>query len=168
MSHVNILPIYLSSDYISLLPRILPPSLANPLLTLVTTTMSLAHTVSTHLSPLLTRLITQPDIASILALLAIFFLSLKILDMMYRTVVFWVNLVLRLVFWGAVVMVGFWVWNRGVDGFVEDVSGLVEHWGSEYEKYSGEVRDWQVQQERQVRIKAAQGGKVRGKQGWWQ
>jgi hypothetical protein len=27
-----------------------------------------------------------------------------------------------------------------VDGFVEDVSGLMEYWGGEYDKYSGEVR----------------------------
>ena len=44
--------------------------------------------------------------------------------MMYRAVIFWVNLALRLVFWGGILVVGFWVYNRGPEGFVEDVQGL--------------------------------------------
>lgn len=148
-------------DYASLLPRLLPASLANPLLTLLTTSLGLTRTLQTHLSPLVTRLITQPDVATILALLAIFFVSLKILDMMYRAVMFWVNMVLRLVLWGSVVVLGLWVWNRGLDGFVDDVSGLMEYWGGEYEKYSGEVKKFQEQKEGQIRMKAEQ-----RKRGW--
>ncbi|CAO2650374.1 Nn.00g016660.m01.CDS01 [Neocucurbitaria sp. VM-36] len=150
-------------DYVSLLPRLLPPSLYNPLLTVLTTTFGLMRTLQSHLSPLLTRLITQPDVASILALLAIFFISLKILDMMYRAVMFWVNMALRLVFWGAIVFVGLWVYNRGVDGFVEDLQGLGEHWMGEYQKYSGEVKAFQKQKEDQIRFQAGQ--KQRGR-GW--
>ncbi|RYO29253.1 hypothetical protein AA0111_g6279 [Alternaria arborescens] len=100
-------------DYAALIPRFLPPSFASPLLQLLTTFFGISRTLTTHLSPLLNKLITQPDVASILALLAIFFISLKILDMMYRAVIFWVNLALRLVFWGGILVVGFWVYNRG-------------------------------------------------------
>jgi hypothetical protein len=152
-------------DYAPLLPRLLPPSIASPLLTLLTTTLGISRTLQTHLTPLLTRAITQPDIATILALLAIFFISLKVLDMMYRAVMFWVRMAFRLVFWGAIVVLGLWVWNRGADGFVEDVAGLVEYWTGEYEKYSGEVKKFQVQNEDRIRMKAGQRQRGGGR-GW--
>jgi hypothetical protein len=76
--------------------------------------------------------------------------------MMYRAVMFWVNMALRLVFWGAIVMLGMWLWNRGVDGFVDDVGGLVEYWTGQYEKYSGEVKMAKEQKEGQIRMKAEQ------------
>ena len=108
------------------------------------------------MSPLLNKLVTQPDVATILALLAIFFISLKILDMMYRAVIFWVNLALRLLFWGGILVMGLWVWNRGPEGFVEDLQGLGEYWVGEYEKYSGEVKSFQQQKEDQIRVQAGQ------------
>lgn len=74
--------------------------------------------------------------------------------MMYRAVIFWVNMAVRLVFWGGIVVLGLWVWNRGVDGFVDDVSGLMEYWTGQYEKYSGEVKMFQEQKEAQIRMKA--------------
>ncbi|KAF2255863.1 hypothetical protein BU26DRAFT_557363 [Trematosphaeria pertusa] len=153
-------------DYLTLLPRLLPPSLANPLLTLVTTLLGIFKMLQSHLSPLLTRLVTQPDVASILALLAILFISLKILDMAYRAVLFWVKLVVRLVVWATVLGLGLWLWNRGVDGFVADVGELAEYWGKEYSKYAGEVKGWSEYEKAQIRLQAYQQG-GRGARGWW-
>lgn len=150
------------SDYASLLPRLLPSSLASPLLTLLTTGLGLTRTLQTHLSPLLTRVVTQPDIATILALLAIFFISLKILDMAYRAVMFWVNMVIRLVIWGSIVVLGMWIWNRGPEGFYEDICGLGEFWMGEYEKYSGEVKSFREQEQGQINMKAEQ-----RRRGWY-
>jgi hypothetical protein len=152
----------MTTDYAALLPRLLPASFANPLLTFLTTAFGIGRTLTTHLSPLLNRLVTQPDVASILALLAIFFISLKILDMMYRAVVFWVNLAIRLVFWGGILVVGLWIWNRGPEGFVEDLQGLAEYWVHEYDRYSSEVKSFQQQKEDQIRIKAGQQQRKRG------
>jgi hypothetical protein len=76
--------------------------------------------------------------------------------MAYRAVMFWVNMVLRLVFWGAIVVLGMWVYNRGVDGFVEDIGGLVEYWMGEYEKYSGEVKGYRERERGQINVKAEQ------------
>jgi hypothetical protein len=76
--------------------------------------------------------------------------------MMYRAVMFWVNMVIRLVFWGSIVVLGMWVYNRGVDGFVDDISGLVEYWSGEYDKYSGEVRRFKESDQEQIQIKAEQ------------
>ncbi|KAH7414257.1 nuclear pore assembly and biogenesis-domain-containing protein [Phaeosphaeria sp. MPI-PUGE-AT-0046c] len=151
-----------ATDYASFLPRLLPSSLASPLLTLVTTGLGLTRTLQTHLTPLLTRVVTQPDIATILALLAIFFISLKILDMAYRAVMFWVNMVIRLVFWGGIVVLGMWIWNRGPDGFVEDIGGLFDFWSGEYEKYSGEVKSYREHEQGQIKMKAEQ-----KKRGWY-
>ncbi|KAH8731172.1 nuclear pore assembly and biogenesis-domain-containing protein, partial [Phaeosphaeriaceae sp. PMI808] len=95
-----------------------------------------------------------PDVASILAVLAIFFISLKILDMMYRAVLFWINMAIRLALWGGLLVLGTWIWSRGVDGFIEDVSGMVEHWSGEYEKYSEEVKSFREQDRAQIRMKA--------------
>ncbi|KAH7095392.1 nuclear pore assembly and biogenesis-domain-containing protein [Paraphoma chrysanthemicola] len=152
-------------NYASLLPRLLPPSIASPLLTILTTTLGISRTLQAQLTPLLTRAITQPDVASILALLAIFFISLKILDMAYRAVMFWVKMAFRLVFWGAIVLLGLWVWNRGVDGFVDDVGGLVEYWSGEYERYSGEVKKYQGMSEQRIMGQARR--EERRERGWW-
>lgn len=151
------------TDYVTLLPRLLPPSIASPLLTLVTTAFGISRTLQTHLTPLFTRLITQPDAASILVVVAALFISFKILDMMYRAVLFWVNMVFRLVLWGGIGLIGLWVYNRGVDGFVQDVQELATKWAGEYEKYSGEVKQYQQAQEAQIRMQAKQQG---GKRGW--
>ncbi|KAF2131609.1 hypothetical protein P153DRAFT_199625 [Dothidotthia symphoricarpi CBS 119687] len=150
-------------DYITLLPTVLPASLASPILKFVTTSFGITQTLQSHLAPFLTRVITQPDVASIFALLVVFFISMKILDMMYRAVIFWVRMVFRLALLGAVVVLGLWVHNRGVDGFVADVQGLGEKWTGEYQRYSGEVKKFQAQKEDQIRMQAANKGRGYGR-----
>jgi len=149
-------------DYAALLPRLLPPSFANPLLHIISTAFGIQRTLTEHLSPLLTKVVTQPDVATVLALLAIFYISLMLLNMLYRTVMFWVRLVFRLAFWAAIVGVGFWVAKRGPEGFVEDVQGLAEYWVAEYHRYSTEIKGFQQQNEGQIRMKAQK----QKKRGW--
>jgi hypothetical protein len=48
---------------------------------------------------------------------------------------------------------------------VEDVAGLVEYWTGEYEKYSGEVKKFQVQNEDRIRMKAGHRQRGGGR-GW--
>src|SRR5689334_21246238 len=83
-------------DYIALLPRLLPPTIYNPLLNIVTTTFALLRTLSSHFAPVVTRLLTAPDIPTVLLLIALLLISLKVLDMAYRAVLFWVNLAFKL------------------------------------------------------------------------
>lgn len=113
--------------------------------------------------PLFTRVLDKPDVASILVVVAALFISFKILDMMYRAVLFWVNLVFRLILWGGIAVIGLWIYNRGPDGFVNDVQDLVHTWAGEYEKYSSEVKRFQQDQEAQIRLQAKKQG---GRKGW--
>ena len=66
---------------------------------------------------------------------------------------FWVYLVFRLAFWIMIGLTGYWVYKRGVDGFVEDVTGLAEYWSGEYERYSGEAKRFKGMQEGKLRAK---------------
>lgn len=77
----------------------------------------------------------MPDLVSILLLAVILLISLKILDYARRVIVFWVSLVLRLVFWGALVGVGFYVYQNGVGKSVQDFGwawGVVEGFVADY------------------------------------
>lgn len=79
----------------------------------------------------------MPDLISILLLAIILLISLKILDYARRVVMFWVTLALRLVFWGTLLGLGWYVYRVGiekagmdlgwawgvVEGFVEDFQG---------------------------------------------
>ncbi|KAF2733189.1 hypothetical protein EJ04DRAFT_535620 [Polyplosphaeria fusca] len=152
-------------DNMNLLLHLLPPSLYNPLFTFCTTALGLARAVQTHLTPLILRLISQPDITTLIVLTVVIFVSLKILDMAYRAVMFWINLVFKLAFYVVIAAVGIWVYNRGVDGFAEDVQKLAEFWGGEYEKYSGEVR--RFQQEEQAKATAKGYGYKEEKRRLW-
>ncbi|KAF2264525.1 hypothetical protein CC78DRAFT_568229 [Lojkania enalia] len=133
--------------YINLSSSMLPPTIYNPLLTTITTSLSIFKTLQAYLAPLLTRITTQPDIASLLVLAALLFLSLKLLDMAYRAVMFWVKLVFKLVLWGAIMFVSLWIYRRGFDGFVEDVEELAHFWSEEYENFTRDVKKMQAQEQ---------------------
>jgi len=69
---------------------------------------------------------------SIALLLVILFVSLKLLDMAWRAMVFWFNLAAKIVFWGSMVILVTWIWTRGPEGFMDDVQDLVAFWSKEY------------------------------------
>ncbi|KAK3203765.1 hypothetical protein GRF29_106g552650 [Pseudopithomyces chartarum] len=145
-------------NYLSLLHHLLPATVTNPLIQVVTTTFGIYRAAYSYLSPLLTQVVSQPDIASLLALLAILWLSLQILGMLYRSVMFWVRLAWTIVKYAAVVGVSLWVYNRGVDGAVEDAKRLAEVWMGEYQKFAGEAKAWKGAEEAQIRMQAKQRG----------
>lgn len=116
-----------SSLNMDFIPEYLRPLISqHPLLTNLTTAPEI---LSTHLSTLrttyldpyilspLSSLLTSstPDLVSVFLLLLILFLSLKILDYTRRMVLFWVWLVFRVVFWGVILAVGYWVYSVGVE-----------------------------------------------------
>jgi len=60
--------------------------------------------------------------------------------MLWRTVVFWVGMALRVLLWGGMVVGGLWVWNRGLEGAAEDVRYWTGYWRGEYEGYAQQAR----------------------------
>ncbi|KAF1968627.1 hypothetical protein BU23DRAFT_583147 [Bimuria novae-zelandiae CBS 107.79] len=145
-------------DYLSLLHRLLPATLTNPLIQVITTLYGIYRTAYSHFSPLLTQVITQPDIASVLALVAILWFSLQIFGMLYRSVMFWVRLVWTLAKYALIIGVSLWIWNRGADGAIEDARGAAEFWTGEYQRFKGEAKAWKGAEEAQIRMQAQQRG----------
>jgi len=74
---------------------------------------------------------TSPSLTTIALLLIIILLSLKLLDMLWRAVVFWIQLATRIIFWGFIVAFGCWVWIRGPEGVIEDASVFIGTWKGE-------------------------------------
>ncbi|KAK4993951.1 hypothetical protein LTR50_000166 [Elasticomyces elasticus] len=94
---------------------------------------SLGTTFKSYLLPLLDRVTQNPDLATIVLVLIILFLSLKILNMLWQAVMFWVRLATRIVFWGGIILTGLWVWNRGLGGVADDLGYWSGVWGEEYQ-----------------------------------
>jgi hypothetical protein len=82
---------------------------------------------------------TSPSLTTIALLLIIFFISLRLLDMLWRALMFWVRLAVRIVFWGSIVIMGCWVWARGPEGVIEDIAGVATHWRGEFDKVNEKV-----------------------------
>ncbi len=69
-----------------------------------------------------------PDLMTALMLAGVLFASLILLDYLRRFVIWWVmwwvRLIVRVVFWGSVVLVGVYVWNVGIEQAVVDAGRL--------------------------------------------
>jgi hypothetical protein len=102
------------------------------------------------MSPLLSRVVSHPDMTSVFLLLVIAYISFKVLDMAYRAVMFWVFFAYRVVLYGGLIGIGLWIYNRGPEGFAEDLSNLAEYWTGQYHKFSEEVEHFQRQKEQDI------------------
>ncbi|KAF1814394.1 hypothetical protein P152DRAFT_393654 [Eremomyces bilateralis CBS 781.70] len=96
---------------------------------------------------LIEPVIAKPDLASIALLLVVVFLSLKILDMLRRTLVSWVLFFFRLAIYFTVAVAGVYVWNRGIDGTVDDI----QHWSGRWHQ------EWQYWEDQAVAARAYDG-----------
>jgi len=92
-----------------------------------------------YLLPLVSSLSEKPDVASIILLLILLFVSLKLLNLVYNAVMFWVRLATRLFFWGTIIGVGLWIWQRGPDGVASDMESLFRAWRGEYEFWKAQA-----------------------------
>ncbi|KAL1305653.1 hypothetical protein AAFC00_007247 [Neodothiora populina] len=101
------------------------PSYLQPL----TTATNIARS---YILPIIHKFIEKPDLASIALVLVILFLSLKVLNMLWQAVVFWMRLATRIAFWGGAIVLVLWLANRGFDGAVEDVNYWSRVWSGEY------------------------------------
>ena len=93
---------------------------------------SVISTIKSYLYTLIDQVSKKPDLATIALLLIIVFISLKILNMLWQTVVFWVRLAARIVFWGGLVALAVWMYSRGPEGVMEDVGYWYSVWNDEH------------------------------------
>ncbi|KAK7532657.1 hypothetical protein IWX49DRAFT_590205 [Phyllosticta citricarpa] len=100
--------------------------------------------VKSYLSPLFSRLPTNPDLASIALLLIILWLSLQVLKMLYGVVVFWITLAMRLLVAAAVVATALYVWNNGAEQTLADAARWGAYW---VDVWKGEYGRFQAQEQ---------------------
>ncbi|MCJ1352169.1 MAG: hypothetical protein MMC33_002153 [Icmadophila ericetorum] len=75
----------------------------------------------------------KPDLMSIVILAVIALISLKVMDMTRRYIVYWINMALKLALWACVGILGVYVYQRGVEQSVEDAGWLLA-WLGQTEK----------------------------------
>lgn len=91
---------------------------------------------------LMGKLLTEtPDITSLILLLLVLLVSIKVVGLVRRVVAYWVALGMRVAGWGVVGLLGWYMWQRGMEGSVEDlgwVFGLLSGGVEEAGRRSGE------------------------------
>lgn len=78
------------------------------------------------LNNILSSRIQPKDVVSLVIVLAIFIVSLKVLDYARRMIMWWVSMAVSLIFWIALLGGGWYVYNVGIEKAMQDV-GFV--WG---------------------------------------
>jgi hypothetical protein len=79
---------------------------------------------------------SMPDLLSICLLAIILLVTLKILDYACRVIMFWVILACRVIFWGSILGLGWYIYSVGFENASRDIGWL---WGVLY----GFVGDFQ-------------------------
>jgi hypothetical protein len=111
-------------------------SSSNPFRPYILPFLSYTSILKAYTTPLLNALTQKPDLATLALLLLILFLSLKILNMLLSTVMFWLRLAFRVLFWGSLAIVGLWMWTRGPEGILEDLGYWGRAWTEEYKYFT--------------------------------
>ncbi|KAM3418541.1 hypothetical protein BST61_g4519 [Cercospora zeina] len=106
---------------------------------------------------------TKPDLATIALLLFIIFVSLKILNMVVGTVLWWFRLIKSMVFYGGLMGLALWMYTRGPVGVAEDVGDWWGVWKGNYAHWSEQERVAKVMREQGIPA----GGGGRGRANWY-
>jgi hypothetical protein len=108
---------------------------------------------------------SQPSLGTVAVLLIVLLLSIKIFNYIINAVLFWVYLVVKLIFYGSLILFGFYVYQRGPEGVIEDVQGFVSTWSGEYEKQKQKVEYTKAFYDQVGR--GAPGGRAAREGSWW-
>jgi len=126
----------------------------SPYLRPIHSTVSTIQTQTSKLiSPLITPLLESfyttlsesPAILSIILFVILLFVSLKILDLLRRAVVFWVRLMVKIAFWGTIIALAMAVWQVG---FHESVERLYRCWLELRRIWEREYGRWEAVEQR--------------------
>jgi hypothetical protein len=99
---------------------------------LSTTQAFLTQITSFVLSILDPQSTVSPSWSTLLLLCVVLYLSLKVLDIIWRAVWFWISFFAKIVFWAGIAGAGLYVWNRGVEGSYGDLEYYARYWMEEY------------------------------------
>ncbi|MCJ1284776.1 hypothetical protein MMC26_004112 [Xylographa opegraphella] len=76
------------------------------------------------------RLSDAPDIATLVVIVLVAWISLRVLDILRRQIIYWISLVLKLLLWAAVALAGFYVYQRGVEQSLEDLGWVLGYFAA--------------------------------------
>ncbi|KAL9637778.1 MAG: hypothetical protein Q9204_001752 [Flavoplaca sp. TL-2023a] len=79
----------------------------------------------------------QPSLASLTLLAVLLLVSLKLMDVLRRAIISWIAFAIRMIMYASVVLVGVWVYQRGLEQSLEDLGwaiGLLAGLGEQGEK----------------------------------
>lgn len=91
-------------------------------------------------------------------MLVILYISLKLVNMLVQSVLFWARLAFRITFWGGLVVLAFWLSQRGVDGAAEDVGYWYRMWKGELDYYKSQAEQIAQQHSHGYGAKSGYGG----------
>ena len=107
-----------------------------------------------------------PDIAALALLAFVLLVSLKLLDMLRRQIMYWISMAIRLAMWAGVALLGVYVYHRGVEQSIEDLGwilGYLSELGDQGERI-GQARAQKRAADARRVPKQAPRGRTRG--GW--
>lgn len=116
------------------------------------------NTARGYIAPFVQQVIQKPDLATVALLLIILFVSLKLVNMLYQSVLWWFRMAWNFVFWGGLAALAMWMYTRGPEGAAADM----QYW---YAMWTGEYQRWK-DQERVARLLNQQQGR-QGRQAWY-
>ncbi|KAI4133512.1 MAG: hypothetical protein LQ341_006159 [Variospora aurantia] len=67
----------------------------------------------------------QPSLMSLALLALLLIVSLKVLDMLRRTVIYWISIAIRLAVYAMAMIIGVWIYQRGLEQSLEDLGWIV-------------------------------------------
>ena len=109
-----------------------------------------------------------PDILTLAILAIALIVSVRVLDYMRRTIMYWVGLAMKMGLWMTVGGLGLYVWQRGFDQSVEDfgyVWGFLQGLGDEGAKIGGQKAKGRERDARRM-AGASRRGRTRGTGVW--
>lgn len=118
---------------------------------------TIVNTARGYITPLIEQVARKPDLATVALLLIILLISLKLLNMVYQTLLWWFRVAKSLAFWGGLITIAVWMYTRGPEGAATDLQYWYEMWTKEYQRWKD--------QEQVARLLNQQGGQRR--QAWY-
>ncbi|KAL8929816.1 MAG: hypothetical protein Q9208_000960 [Pyrenodesmia sp. 3 TL-2023] len=108
----------------------------------------------------------QPSLTSLALLAILLVVSLKVLDMLRRTVIYWISMAIRLAMYATMAVIGMWIYQRGLEQSLEDLGwivGLLAGLGEQGERVGHARAAGRASQARKIPKGSSKGGTRRAR-----